>query len=301
MRIEQLGARLKAYVETLLTITTLRLCNRFGTGDHCHVNKLPTELVELIEGHIVGPEREDALGTYSKALRCCEGTCEPIDHYTQEEMYEEYHSKYGCLDVQCELCASGDFDDHEECDDIGACNGDKCPAWKYDHELDLRVFEELEIHSDKVQQRCWDSQDVLISFPIPKEQRKLLIETHFGIIVTSNLWRPEGMSEENWTYTSYLTLPGNIIRQQKWAGQGEREIEPFGFGMPVNVPAPPTEQSLSRFPRALKILGLQAWTHPSLEDQAILSPPATGEEGSEIDGKDLAQPQLTFLVTTDYE
>ncbi|KAM0701675.1 hypothetical protein Q7P35_010584 [Cladosporium inversicolor] len=63
VRVEQLGAHLEAYIATLPTITTLRLCNRFGASDDCHINRLPVELVKLIEEYIVEPEREKALST----------------------------------------------------------------------------------------------------------------------------------------------------------------------------------------------------------------------------------------------
>lgn len=66
VRVEQLGAHLEAYIATLPIITTLRLCNRFGTGNNCHINRLPIELVKLIEEYIVRPERNKALLTWSQ-------------------------------------------------------------------------------------------------------------------------------------------------------------------------------------------------------------------------------------------
>lgn len=298
MRIEQLAAHLKAYVDTLPTITTLRLCNRFGTGNDCHVNRLPVELVNLIEEHIVGQEREAALETYSKALRCCEGRCEQLsDHITQEELYEEYHLRRGCLDNKCAHCSRYSRQYHIDCKN-GACDGDKCPVWKYDHDLDLEVLKQLEQRANfnEVQDRCCASQDLSIDLPIAEEQHQLL-KTHFGISVTPKCWRPKGMSKENFTCAAYLTLPGNIVREEEWE-PSNLGPECLGFGMPVEIGAPPTAQSLSRFPRALRILGLEAWSHPSLRKKLILSPPVAGEEETEIDGMDVVQPRLTFLVST---
>jgi hypothetical protein len=124
VRIEQLGAHLKAYVDTLPTITTLRLCNRLGTGDAYHVNRLAAELVKLIEEHIIELEREDTLKTYSKALRCCEGSCEPLDHFTQEELYDAYHSYFGCLDGKCARADLHYRKNHVVCEH-DACDGDR--------------------------------------------------------------------------------------------------------------------------------------------------------------------------------
>jgi hypothetical protein len=60
VRIDILGAHLEAHVETLLTISALRLCNKFGSGPQCFVNKLPAELVSIIEDFVVEPVRKRA-------------------------------------------------------------------------------------------------------------------------------------------------------------------------------------------------------------------------------------------------
>lgn len=298
MRIEQLGAHLKAYVDALPAISTLRLCNRFGTGDACHVNRLPDELVELIEEHIIEVEREEALKIYSKALRCCEDSCEPLDHFTQEELYDAYHSYFGCLGGKCDRANLHYRRNHVMCEH-GACDGDKCPAWKYDRDLDLEVVKQLKQRSgfDEREERCWACQELLTGLPIAEEQHELL-KTHFGISVLTKVWRPKGTSATNrsFTHAAYLTLPDNIIRVEEW--EHADVFDYIGFGMPVDIHTPPTEKLLSRFPRAFKILGLQAWSHPGFKDQPILSPPATGEGETVIDGIYVVQARLTFLVDT---
>lgn len=65
MRVEKLGAHLEAYIQTLPTIVTLRLCSRFGSRPQCHINKLPIELVGTIEEHIIESACAEALGTWS--------------------------------------------------------------------------------------------------------------------------------------------------------------------------------------------------------------------------------------------
>lgn len=297
VRVEQVAAHLTAYANTLPIITALRLCNRFGTGNDCHVNKLPIELVELIGEHVVVPEREASLEFYSGSLRCNEGRCKPLDHYTQEEIYDAYHNSYGCVDQKC---VPRHVDDHIECAH-GACTGDKCPAWKYDHDLDLKVREQLEkgsvIDDENVRVRCWKWQDVLGERPVFAEQEELL-ESRFGIDVWAEGWRPEGMHDVHRTFTAYLTLAKSGFRHEEWDDGLGREF--VGYGIPIHI-APPTGHSLSRFPRALKILGLQAWAHPRLEGRSILSTPVAGRTitVSDIDVKDVAQPQLTLLVRSD--
>lgn len=48
VRPEVLGAHLEAYINLLPTITTLRLCNRFGQGEEAYIKRLPVELVSEI-------------------------------------------------------------------------------------------------------------------------------------------------------------------------------------------------------------------------------------------------------------
>lgn len=70
------------------------------------------------------------------------------------------------------------------------------------------------------------------------------------------------------------------------------------FDIPLEVGPLPTAQSLSRFPRVLKLLGLQAWQHLSRKAKPVLSPPLGGAAVSGVDGEAVLQPQLTLLVST---
>jgi hypothetical protein len=303
---EQAGAHLEVYIATLSVINTLRLCNRYGTGATCYINKVPTELISAVEEYLVESAREKALKTWSQERKCCEGICQELEHYdhTQEELYQLYHSYYGCLD---EACSPKDTRDHEEWGH-GTCGGDKCPAWKFNPEADSEVRKKLHKHSnldfDETYGRCSDLQNnwtlkVNADSGFFKQEQEVL-KKHFGINVwTANL-RPDDMNDEFHTSVAYLTLLSNILRPQKWESP-YYQVNDTGYGMPVNIGAPPTKQSLSRFPRALKILGLQAWTHPLLEGQPILSLPAAGITESTVDDKDMAQPQLTFLVRCQVE
>lgn len=142
MRPDELVAHLEAYANTLSVVHTLRLCNRFGTGSECHVNKLPIELVGTIEGFILEPARQEPLRTSSKLLRCWKSECHEIrDHFDQEELYKMYHRIYGSG-------SSGVHPyDHDLCDD-------DCPAEIFDAEQDEQVI--YEIHeSGEVDEYDW--------------------------------------------------------------------------------------------------------------------------------------------------
>lgn len=307
MRVDQLGAYLEAYVKTIPVITALRMCNRFGTGDDCHINRLPVELVKLIEEHIVESEWEKMLPTWSQTLKCCEGNCEPLDHYWEDELYRLYHSTYGCANDGCETI-------HPQVHDIDECyhqecGGDKCPAWKYDSDSDLKIRKRLDELSDvphiDLHDRCemW-LHDYAATLeedgPFFKEIQELFT-THFGLCVWTGRLRFMPMGDMRHKIAAYLTLPNDTSRHDKWRSE-YYQADNIDFGVPVNVGVSPTEQSLSRFSRALKILGIQAWTHPGLVGQPILSPPSIDSLAPKVyDNKDVAQPQFTFLVRNKLE
>lgn len=66
---------LTGYIQSLPTIATLRLCNRYGKGPACFVNRLPTELIDLIEGHVRVASRESAYEEFQEQTRCDRKTC----------------------------------------------------------------------------------------------------------------------------------------------------------------------------------------------------------------------------------
>lgn len=307
IRVEQLGAHLEVYVATLPTITTLRLCNRFGTGNNCHVNRLPVELVKLVEELIVEPEREKALSTWSRQHRCYEDRCTLFEHYseTQEEVYQIYHALYGCLDDKdCGV------DEHSLCDH-GKCEGDQCPAWKFDEESDYALVDQIcrddglpewtEVCCDQAEE--WKrkiGEPRVHSDGIFKEQHELL-KAHFGVIV----WLSHSdISEDGddghylspYVTTAHLAIPDSSTRHEDWCTNDRATLD-----IPLKVGPLPTAQSLSRFSRALKILGLQAWQHPIGKAKGVLSPPTGGAAVSGTDVEGEIQPQLTLLVSSKAE
>lgn len=73
--VEDFIPSLAGYVQSLDFTTALRLCNRYGRGPSCHVNKLPTELIELIEGHVHIAMRQSALVEWAQQKQCAEAKC----------------------------------------------------------------------------------------------------------------------------------------------------------------------------------------------------------------------------------
>jgi hypothetical protein len=73
--VEEFIPSLTGYVQSQPIITALRLCNRYGRGPACFVNRLPTELIELIESHIHVAIRRSAFAEWEQQKRCTEGAC----------------------------------------------------------------------------------------------------------------------------------------------------------------------------------------------------------------------------------
>jgi hypothetical protein len=73
--VEEFIPSLTGYVQSQSIITALRLCNRYGRGPACFVNRLPTELIELIESHIHVATRRSAFAEWEQQKRCTVGSC----------------------------------------------------------------------------------------------------------------------------------------------------------------------------------------------------------------------------------
>lgn len=82
----ELGPHLQAYVETKPVIDALRLCNRFGQGPDVHINKLPQELIAMIEEELQVPRRATAFDDWDQDFACFEGRCDLRDHFEPEEI-----------------------------------------------------------------------------------------------------------------------------------------------------------------------------------------------------------------------
>lgn len=309
VRVEQLGAHLEAYIATLPTIATLRLCNRFGTGNDCHIKRLPVELVKLIEEYVVEPEREKAFSTWSQQHKCYEEQCTVYDHYS--ETREELHQRYHELIEPCECGEDGEcgLDHHEACGHRlcagtvppGPLFGGRLAWWKVLRKLqefdDLPSSENLCVTRTQEWRRKIGMLKEDVGGFFEKQQR--LLETHFGIIVwLGHTSIPDDDFETYGTYlpvtTAHLALPGSSTRREQWCADERAWFK--SFDMPLKIGSPLTSHSLSRFPRALKVLGLQAGLHASQSVGTALTPPPVDDAVSRITEDGVPQPQLTLLV-----
>ncbi|KAK4624332.1 hypothetical protein CLAFUW4_06040 [Fulvia fulva] len=100
--IDKLGACVEAYVTSQPAINTLRLCNRYGSGENAAINKLPVELVEHIEGYYMADRRSQLLAEWKLELACWKATCSPLEHLDDEDEIENIMEEYKCnIDLEC--------------------------------------------------------------------------------------------------------------------------------------------------------------------------------------------------------
>jgi hypothetical protein len=279
----------EVYDDTLPVITALRLCNRFGKGSDCYIQKLPTELVEAIEQYIVEPEREKCLAVWSRDLKCYSKECNFIDdHLSPEE--QDVHNWHLGLSKQ-------------------PARFDKRPS-------DLKAALKL------VMKKSSDYQDGALCSYIRQEFKSKLyvglestnLRANFGVdtFITAACF-----GGDQWTGLAYLTLPINPwILEEEWPEMDEdlnSVTNDSGYGVPLHVGDPPSPASLKRFPRALKGLDLEVFVHHSQKRANTLSPndrlknkSNVGDEVTDkVTAKAEAWPQLTLLVhaipeVTDY-
>ena len=299
VRIDKLGAHLEAYIKTQPTVIALRLCGRFGSGPHCHINKLPVELIGAIETFIVEPARVEALETWSTEYRCFEVKCDLIDdHFTHEEQRAMY------LRATCDECSE---------DDDCTC------GYSTDAETAEKLRETLlpyVNHSDywvsSHDTKChnWTAK---VDTHLPTcifNEHQAFVRSHFGIDVwTSNVRLPRQRStleadkwkldESSNTTVAYMTLPNNASSCEDWLSGMYDDVKlQSGYAMPLKLGAAPTRASLRRFQRALNLLGLEVFIHPTQKGTVISAPPGaqSSDSADAVDGSAADWPQLTLLT-----
>lgn len=291
-----LGAHLEAYVDALPTLTTLRLCNRYGKGDRVFISKLPIELVKLVEHHLVQPIRERHCVCWRRDLKCFELKCDMLDHLSFDDK----------LDIYFEMI-----------DYYGPPTDDD--AWEDPSEE--TVDRVLSRHSFPGYDDCWEGHYDRRGGWLDRvgrdrsglnifEKHKSLISAHFGVdIWRSNVRLPQS-DADFWdayeapdTTVTYLTMPNHQPRSERWyISEGEMESGIFGcesgYGVPVVPGQPPSAKSLRRFARAMKILDLEVFVHKSQQGHILTQPVKDGE--TTIDNKVAydaeSWPQLTLLT-----
>lgn len=80
---DELAQRLEHYAEVLPTLKALRLCHRFGQGQDAHVTKLPVELELAIEAIIIQDKQcpsQHGWEKWADKFRHYERRCAPMDH-----------------------------------------------------------------------------------------------------------------------------------------------------------------------------------------------------------------------------
>lgn len=102
VKVNELGARLQSYLETKPSIDTLRLCNRFGKGNNVFVTSLPAEVLELIVQHVRWMDFESNLEQWTQNQRCCEGDCDPPEHFTEEDRVDLHSEVPSLSECPCE-------------------------------------------------------------------------------------------------------------------------------------------------------------------------------------------------------
>ncbi|EMF17458.1 uncharacterized protein SEPMUDRAFT_57899 [Sphaerulina musiva SO2202] len=83
VRPDELGQRLEHYAGVLPTLKGLRLCHRFGQGQDAHVTRLPVEVELAIEAIIIQDKQspsQHGREKWADKFRHYEGRCSPTDH-----------------------------------------------------------------------------------------------------------------------------------------------------------------------------------------------------------------------------
>ncbi|KAF2839663.1 hypothetical protein M501DRAFT_1015758 [Patellaria atrata CBS 101060] len=98
VKIETLGPHLEAYVESRPAIHALRACYRFGQGPDVYVNRLPVELLLLVEEEILTSYRDKAKSLWNKDFQCWKDDCTPMEHLSDGELREV---REDCYTMMC--------------------------------------------------------------------------------------------------------------------------------------------------------------------------------------------------------
>nr|OQO20129.1 hypothetical protein B0A51_11570 [Rachicladosporium sp. CCFEE 5018] len=311
VKADKLGAHLQAYVETLDAIIALRLCNRFGTGPGTAVQKLPVELVTMIEKVVFQETCKEKLPEWELDFACFEHKCDGSlsSHMTREEMLDIWYR----FELGQEECYSDAEDGSDDPD------GNSSHAFKpltderlrriIDDEWDCEYMNfdsEDDIHRER--EADWSNRTTLF------EEHRELLKRNFGVDVwTSDVrldrhhWRHD---EPAHTTVTYLTLPARPQREFEWVTSAFEDEYPgecasisTGHGIPIELGKTPSAASLRRFPRAIELLDLKVFLHKTQAGRPLGPLPSTpdNDEGGNKAAKRVtrlwsvkAKPQLTL-------
>ncbi|KAK6439803.1 cytosolic thiouridylase subunit Ctu1 [Oleoguttula sp. CCFEE 5521] len=266
LKADKLGAHLQAYAETLDAIIALRLCYRFGTGPGVVLTNLPVELIKMIGRRVFRKSCKEKLPEWQLDFKCFENKCVGgmVSRMTRDEKLEMLQ--------YCDPDCVGDWLDEEGLSGQAPSQNERIldmllnevgNANEIDYERDLRV------HSDR--KDGWASRTATLS------RHREQLKKSFGV----DLWASQvrlGIDKCNMfdeeevvrTTVTYLTLPARPSRDFEWRlADSEVEYGPdvedtrSGYGVPVDIRETPSKASLRRFARAVELLDLEVFVHPS--------------------------------------
>lgn len=294
--VEQLGANLEAYVNLLPTIHTLRLCNRYGKGEHVRINTLPVELVTYIEELVTADERASKRAEWAIDFRCYQQLCEPIEHLTEEQLWS---CRMKVLKGEISKVSPG--------------------SGSIDHRVDDHLADEpdtfLDVHWDR--SYSWQDRVGVRSAALRGvfTTHAGLIRQHFGLEVWVSHVRSEEYPVTNYwevielyppeTTVAFLKLPGARDEFRRWVlTKDERDEKEFmiesGYGLHVKYPPPLEDRARAKFKRMMKILDLVPFVEVTQQDMLLAAEEdAEGTykgSSSESNTATPTEPRVTMLL-----
>jgi hypothetical protein len=270
---EALAVQMLTHIQTLPTLHTLRLCNRFGHG---RFKDFPVELVKMIEGHVASSVREKLAERATVASRCFRNDCSLIDHADKEMLMDLYR------------------------EGVEAFNLEHYPRTPNDSQL-MRVLRDYYqpypntgIDEEEAHQHNRDSWLTTIGRIFSEASRAMFL-TKFGLDIWFSFVRLDRRYRQKWgapqATIAYLTSPGSVTRQYKWDGDAhvqdvhgndyiiQSSYGENGFGMDVGVFRQLSAEELSKFTKASRILKLDVFVHPSQTHSPALGLGSSDEPG----------------------
>lgn len=323
VRPDLLVAHLEIFNELRPTLDALRLCNAFGQGPEAHITKLPIELIERIGMCLVEPERAEARQKWEQVFKCFRNKCVAIDHYDSRECsdaasylcYSNYHEEiFSNPDGHCPCDIPKDqiytLDEEET-----ALVNSMLSEYEVRFEgLDMEnkyLGPERDIHEDCKAE--WLAAIADTTRGLLSSHDTSFIRT-FGLeAVMCHGQRPKrptshrGPTSPEVTTDAYLLLSSVELPRQEWQKswydelQGDDTIRAdsgLGPGVEVNhvfsiaPPTTPSVASLQRFPRALRMLGLEC-EETTDSGASTCDRPPNGVGGG---NKDSCQPVFKLLT-----
>lgn len=143
---EELGPQLESFKAFLPTLTTLRMCHRYGKGPDVHITKLPPEILDAIETILFRPAASRFWNEWEECFEHFKGECAPIDHFYDDRRLDVI-DKF--RDLKCTTCQEegSDEDDEDGWNDCEEC---------YEHAVEMANEDLMDVpdgHSGECQRQ----------------------------------------------------------------------------------------------------------------------------------------------------